>query len=74
MVVEALQLLHHVVQLEDRPERLAVGAVGRRRVELQDGVVLTQSLLDELREKKKNIQSRLDHSISFPPMPTIIKQ
>ena len=53
VVVEALQLLHHVVQLEKRPERLTVGAVGRRRVELEDGVVLTQSLLDELREEEE---------------------
>lgn len=53
VVVEALQLLLHVVQLEKRAERRAVGAVGRRRVELEDGVVLTQSLLDELREEEK---------------------
>lgn len=51
VIVEALQLLLHVVQLEERTERLAVeGAVHRRRVELEDGVVLVQSRLDELRE------------------------
>lgn len=54
MVDEALQLLHHIVQLEDRPEGLGVqGAVHRRRVKMEDGVVLTQSLLDGLREKEK---------------------
>lgn len=51
VIVEALQLLHHVVQLENRPERLAVEAgVHGRRVKLEDGVVLTQSLLHKLRE------------------------
>lgn len=50
MIVEALQLLHHVVQLQDRPERLDVErAVHRRRVKLQDCVVLTQCVLHKLR-------------------------
>lgn len=55
VVVEALQLLHHVVQLEKRPEGLAVGAaVHRRGVKLEDGVVLTQSLLDKLRDGEQS--------------------
>lgn len=52
MVFEALQLFHHVVQVEERPQRLDVtGAVHRRSVKLEDGVVLTQNLLDKLRRK-----------------------
>lgn len=53
VVVEALQVLHHVVQVEDRPEGLDVaGAVHRRGVKLEDGVILTQSLLHKLRGEK----------------------
>lgn len=50
VVTEALQHFDRVVQLDDGPEGLdAAGAVYRRGVELEDGVVLTQSLLDKLR-------------------------
>lgn len=53
VVVEALQVLHHVVQVEDRPEGLDVaGAVHPRGAELEDGVVLPQSLLHKLRGEK----------------------
>lgn len=49
VVVEALQLLHHVVQVEKRPQGLDVaGAVHHWGVELQDRVVLAQSLLNKL--------------------------
>lgn len=50
VIVEALELLHHVVQVEKCPQGLDVaGAVHRWRVELQDRVVLAQSLLNKLR-------------------------
>lgn len=50
VIVEVLQFLHHFVQQEKRPQSLDVaGAVHRWRVELQDCVVLTQSLLNKLR-------------------------
>lgn len=52
VIVEALQLLHHVVQEEKRLQGLDVaGAVHRRGVELQDRVILAQSLLNKLRGK-----------------------
>lgn len=67
VVVEALQLLHPVVQVEKRPERLAVeAAVHRRRVKLEDGVVLTQSLRDKLREARKRANSRSQSSCFLP--------
>lgn len=54
VIVEALELLHHVVQLQVRPERLGVeGAVHERRVKLEDGVVLALHVLDKLRETRK---------------------
>lgn len=53
VVVEVLQLLHHVVQQENRPERLTVAAVHRRGIKLEDCVVLTQSLLDKLRRDER---------------------
>ena len=51
VVGEAPQLLHHVVQVEEGPQRLEVaGAVHHRRVEVQDRVILFQALLDKLQE------------------------
>lgn len=56
VVVEVLQLLHHVVQVQERPQGLSVQrGVDRRRVELQDGVVLTQRLLDKLRQRRRRV-------------------
>lgn len=58
VVGEALQDLHDVVQLDDGAQRLDVaGAVYRRRVELQDAVVLAQSVLDKLRGRNKAFRS-----------------
>lgn len=57
VIVEILQLLIHVVQLQGRPERLGVeGAVHWRRVKLENSVVLTQSVLDELRETWRGVK------------------
>lgn len=59
VVVEALQLLAGVVQVDVRPEGLGVRrGVDRRRVELQDAVILTLSLLHKLSHEEK--QSRSD--------------
>lgn len=51
VIVEALQLLYHIVQLEVNPERLREGFVAGvhcRGVKLEDCVVLAQSLLHKL--------------------------
>lgn len=51
VIVEALQLLDHIVQLEVNPERLREGFVAGvhyRGVKLEDRVVLAQSLLHKL--------------------------
>lgn len=62
VIGEGLQLFLHVVQLQKCPEGLGVeGAVHRRREKLQDGVVLCDGDLDELRRKMK--RQRLLHVV-----------
>lgn len=53
VVIERFQLLDEVVQLDEGPEGLAlVRPVDGRGEELQHGVVLTVSLLADLKEQK----------------------
>lgn len=55
MIVKALQLLLHIVQLQKCPERLGVdGAVHGWRVKLEDSVILAQCVLDKLGETSRS--------------------
>lgn len=54
VILEALQVLLHVVQLDDRPQRLTVLAAAHLRgVELDGRVVLIEGVLEKLRRREE---------------------
>lgn len=60
MILEAFQVLLHVVQLHDRPQRLTVLAAAHLRgVKLDDGVVLIEGILEKLRGRREKRQKNM---------------
>lgn len=66
VIIEALQVLHHVVQLDDGPQSLSVpAALHLRGQELQERVVFTEVLSRKLRDAEEIKSFKMEQCCSF---------